>query len=157
MPKAILYHGLTKDCPTPKANGSCPGHPQQTEHTPGPWQVNHGKRGKLNQPESEWKPFTFVETNLVQNGPEATICEMKHGDSYGSATQDFKTLSKEDMEANAVLIAAAPDLLDALEHTARNLRSMIYMLPISTPTVEKQSLESWLKRCDAAIARARGL
>lgn len=58
--------------------------------------------------------------------------------------------------ADARLIAAAPDLLTELEHTARNLRSMIHMLSVNTDAVDRKLLESWLARTDAAIAKAEG-
>lgn len=67
-------------------------------------------------------------------------------------------------QANAALIASAPDLARALEaanvaldHALRNVESMEKMLPLKAPAVERQSLQTWAAglrtaRDDAAAA-----
>ena len=88
------------------------------KHTPGPW----------------------VRRKDIDNSPDIHICEESGGliatcnafISFNCLTQD-----SEEMKANARLIAAAPDLLAALE-AAQNQRG------------------DWLALVDAAILRAKG-
>lgn len=86
-------------------------------HTPGPW-FHHGPSG------SQHTAGGFVNSTADRNG-SPVVCSI-----YGTGGQPY--------EANARLIAAAPDLLDALE----------YALP-SLGFEEKA-------KAVAAIAKARG-
>lgn len=63
-------------------------------HAPGPWQVDHDDR-----PGMEWN------THIVSAPrPHLTVCFMAHGGKNDNS----------EGEANAKLIAAAPELLEAL-------------------------------------------
>jgi hypothetical protein len=57
---------------------------------------------------------------------------------------------------NARLIIAAPELADECRHTLRNLESMLRMLPVNAPAVERQSLAAWAERNRAVLARIEG-
>lgn len=71
------------------------------EHTPGPWYIaEEGEKPDPNSP-AYAIPHAVVGAN-VPDGANFYICQTIHGDSY------------ERHNANAHLIAAAPDLLEAL-------------------------------------------
>jgi hypothetical protein len=59
-------------------------------------------------------------------------------------------------EPDARLIIAAPALADECRHTLRNLESMLRMLPVNAPAVERQSLAAWAERNRAVLARIEG-
>jgi len=64
-----------------------------------------------------------------------------------------------DNRANARLIAAAPELMEASRLTLRNLKSMISFFPLDlahAQEIELQSLKTWAATVDAAIAKAEG-
>jgi len=66
-----------------------------TEHTPGPWTFDTSGEGK---------PCSIITSVHDEHGPDDDVCEV-----YGGNTDCEKT-----REANARLIAAAPELLDAV-------------------------------------------
>ena len=70
----------------------------EAKHTPGPWQVMGGER------------LVWVSAHLA--GP-SDICDLYHYSAKAPENDGF--VLKENAEANAHLIAAAPDLLEALE------------------------------------------
>lgn len=79
-----------------------------TKHTPGPWSL----QGDI----------TLVGDPYSKTGQHALYCaEIRHPDSGGcvctiqSADHVDTGITRETAEANARLIAAAPDLLDALQ------------------------------------------
>lgn len=58
---------------------------------------------------------------------------------------------------HANLIAAAPDMLAELKHTARNLQSMVNFFPVDrahSQEIEYQILVTWLRRTNDTIAKA---
>ena len=57
--------------------------------------------------------------------------------------------------ANARLIAAAPEGLDANKLSLRNVESLIYQLPLKE-TQERASLEAWAATLRATITKATG-
>lgn len=92
------------------------------KHTPGPWAVNHGWHGTLGQEPDQMTPFTLVETNCVTNGPEATICLLginTRGERQREAISPdggkIRVIEDDEIEANARLIAAAPELLEFIQ------------------------------------------
>ena len=94
---------------------------QRAGHTPGPWTILEG----------------FISARF-SDGEVYDICDPR----CAPATPDLVG----EMEANADLIAAAPDLLAALEGMREELRNYSY----------RQHLADWVDRADAAIAKARG-
>ena len=92
------------------------------KHTPGPWHVQ-GDHGKL-----------WIETS----GNDDTIAEVHRRAAKGSV------YSCKEASANAKLIAAAPDLLEALEDS---LTALNIVYPNGSPV---------LNAAYAAIAKARG-
>ena len=102
------------------------------EHTPGPWMVRRHV-----------------------SGPLADIYSIDHCDCL--ATTAFHGWTFEEMEANARLIAAAPDLLAAL-HDARLLLTMIAKETYQGDdwAERDESIRGCLMGIDAAIAKAKG-
>jgi spermidine/putrescine-binding protein len=94
-----------------------------SKHTPGPWVTGNGKNG------------TRAETSVY-----AEI-----GDIYVKIAWCDATLGYPHCVANARLIAAAPDLLEALK-----------TLPQSLAATD-DDLNRWLERAKAAIAKAEGI
>jgi len=97
-----------------------------SKHTPGPWfvQDDHGKR--------------YIDTS----GNDDTIAEIHRRRSKGSV------YSCPEAGCNASLIAAAPDLLEALEYA-------LSMWGDYLPAGNSNAMKA-IKQARAAIARAKG-
>jgi hypothetical protein len=107
-----------------------------TKHTPGPWHVvekaEHKGKGIL---------------HIVEEG----------GNSYW----EIATLMTHDaeLEANARLIAAAPELLEALEEIVTELHGAIYNRALSTwatKEVAYKHADGLVEKYRALIAKAKG-
>ena len=96
------------------------------KHTPGPWM----KAERLNG------PWWHISSSHSVGGRQAVACV--HGESKRGATA-----YAEMFEANARLIAAAPDLLDALQ-------------AFPGFTDDATAGDAWLEKMRAAIAKAIG-
>ena len=99
---------------------------QKAAHTPGPWNCNR----------SSASGYDIV---CSENSP-TDVCVISRRD---------KTTGE--IDANARLIAAAPQLLDALQTTAANLRSWKAANGDGITT-----FDSWLEVVEEAIAKAEG-
>lgn len=97
---------------------------EQTKHTPGPWS-------------SDWQFIVANDPNGVH--PDIYIAEISESDDEGRVASD------EQQQANARLIAAAPELLKALED------ALAYMVDY-----KKCQNEGLLNDMRAAIAKAKG-
>ena len=102
----------------------------ETKHTPGPWSVYDQRH-----------LFTNHEGSARLIAGNIWIACV-HGSHVGPQ-------SKEEADANISLIAAAPELLEALESLIAN----VYSCACTMPTKEER--EAWDK-ADAAIAKAEG-
>ena len=120
-------------------------------HTPGPWKLTRGRRGTLSNSEN-WTSTITIQTDFhasgkITNGPEADIAAMNL-DSRAAGLGGVRTFSHhidaDEAEANARLIAAAPELLDALGR----LLHMAEEGSIPGPNT--------LNQARAAIAKAKG-
>jgi hypothetical protein len=82
---------------------------KQAAHTPGPWFVDEDDR-----PGMEWNRHIY-------SGPQLAVCFMAHSDGK----------APERDAANARLIAAAPDLLEALQEVmfVMDMALCVEMLP----------------------------
>lgn len=96
-------------------------------HTPGPWAIT----------------LDAMDT-FVSSADGKTICEIAH-------SRDFSNPAKECV-ANARLIAAAPDLLDALDA----LTITILQNCCEDDYANMHGLKKYVERARAAIAKARG-
>lgn len=95
------------------------------KHTPGPWFLGESERGRH-----------FRAVDAKEHGALASVVWLMEDD-------DIDGVSSPRCEANAHLIAAAPDLLDALEEVVQWL--------------ELGDHEGKMyDKCKSAIARARG-
>lgn len=72
-----------------------------TQHTPGPWKVSHNAAKQM----GGWKTNPYSIVVPVKGVSRTTVANIP----------DRQTISEEQKRANAFLIAAAPDLLEALE------------------------------------------
>jgi len=104
-------------------------------YTPGPWQVDPNNPGDVNGPDGKDVAVSLFSgmTRLEITGNEPTL----------------SAITREEAEANARLIAAAPELLEALEEL------MSDVLDIRGVDVEEYKPEGF-KRARAAIAKATG-
>ncbi len=93
-------------------------------HTPGPWQVV-----------AELRDTDEIICDMLNNG-------------YVAITQGQKLANWRD---DAALIAAAPDLLDALE----SLKCELILSDVDMDYIESH-FRPWLDKAAAAIAKARG-
>lgn len=101
----------------------------EAKHTPGPWFV-----------------VDYAGTLCIQNGP---MYEDKDLLCYDSLWSEEEVLSKEMAEANANLMAAAPEMLEALIE----LNKAISLVSTGYPPVDRQ-LEQWKKKTMELIKKA---
>ena len=107
-------------------------------HTPGPW---FWALDRQNQP-----------TSLMQSGPgNYVICPQADISDYGLSVNPWNDVS----EADARLIAAAPELLDAAVELDRLLLVIESAVRFADPTHSKAVLAA-LKANSAAISKAKG-
>jgi hypothetical protein len=103
-------------------------------HTPGPWKVVNN---------------SWSDTTIVAPGFDHGICLL----DINHATEESQEADEAQMAANAALIAAAPDLLEALRalecHVSANLSS-------DYPAGIDVEFDEPFKKARAAIARATG-
>ena len=104
-----------------------------TQHTPGPWQFNDSDA-------CIW-PGMFAS----RRAPVATVFTAAQPEGELSQESDYFT---DEEAANARLIAAAPDLLEAAER-------MIGFITHTLPAAAWMN-EPWLQPAREAIAKARG-
>jgi hypothetical protein len=104
----------------------------ETKHTPGPWEVmnNYVKRVS----------GAVIATTARQN----SVCRF-----------EAEVGSSED-GANARLIAAAPELLDALNHARELIKAARGYFPKSIKNPDTFRLENTNATIEAAIAKAKG-
>lgn len=100
----------------------------EMKHTPGPWEYAADKR----------------DTMRVFAGDGEIVRAL--------STHGHRRLSKAEREANARLIAAAPDLLEFVEQIFNGLDTG--MVKVDSPADE--TLENVLSRGRAAVSRAKG-
>lgn len=98
-----------------------------SKHTPGPWTTDEQEHDA---------PYQNIK---IKAGSHRTVCTIWIDDA---PVRDFNA----EQTANASLIAAAPDLLDALK-TAKWMLERDYIDDQKMRVIEK---------CDAAIAKATG-
>ena len=104
---------------------------QKAPHTPAPWRI-------------EW--------NTAQGGEGHYITDINDmGELSRIAAVLFHDDADGETHANARLIAAAPQLLEALQTTAANLRSWKAANGDGIKT-----FDSWLEVVEEAIAKAKG-
>lgn len=110
--------------------------PKASAHTPGPWEFV----AKLSASENH-KGFFIRAEKATRNGKWA-LAEVQPADEDGRIG-----------EANARLIAAAPDLLAALVQSHAIQSGTAYGKNARDHTIIRV-LEAWMKQAEAAIAKA---
>ena len=102
----------------------------ETKYTPGPWAVDSSNEVEAGIDGDEW----FEEFLTIVGPDKETICELPGHSQYARGSDRSK---RED--ANARLIAAAPEMLDVLLGVAENTVSL-----------------EWRAKVHAVIAKATG-
>jgi hypothetical protein len=108
------------------------------QHTPGPWGVRDTPN--MNREGFHWREI------FQEDAPAITLAEV---------FMDDEEISNGEARANARLIAAAPDLLNELEASAKMLRTLVEVaedIRLEGAPIIRERLVS----VEAAIARARG-
>lgn len=108
-----------------------------TQHTPGPWVIS--------------------DAQIAPGGIVGRYIAHKDGGMIAEALLNCRVTRDADMEANARLIAAAPDLLAALR-IAADFMSIASDWNIDEAEIngEMKSTYDWLEVVQAAIAKATG-
>ena len=107
-----------------------------SKHTPGPWHVNHAGSAKKGEPFKIDEFYVYAPNTQ----DDTAIC----ADVIDPVTQ-------EPNEANARLIAAAPELLEALVMAREALASFCTAFKVPAFSTSEK-----FKKIDAAIAKATG-
>lgn len=120
---------------------------QKTQHTPGPWTCK-----PLLTPDDESDPQGVyivepVATNLQKAWDNAPFCV--------DSTPELDAIHAEN-QANAALIAAAPELLQALQLAAALIPTARKHFPKSIRNSDKFDLENSCATINTAIAKAGG-
>lgn len=110
-------------------------------HTPGPWWACFGD----DQPVAYYPGIVMY----VSSDPHITVVTGAEGDKSGHVCD------RDEWEANARLIAAAPDLLEALSE-ARKMAWAFIRLGVDLPEFNPDE-HCLIRKIDAAIAKARGI
>ena len=113
---------------------------QPITHTPGPWRLSPGSIGNLIEGQTRLKQFEGDSGYRTV----ASFQEAIDSDNYYERETNQK--------ANGLLIAAAPDLLKALETLAFDLETYRQMYEPN-----RNSDHAGLKKAKFAIAKAKGL
>lgn len=109
-------------------------------HTPGPWQIApHSDAAEVLEIVSEYR-----ESRGMKSAHWIAECDLQE-------TKDGHDIDYETNAANAHLIAAAPELLDAL-------KAALEWLPDPRPhrLTDPDGLEAVIRQCEAAIKKAEG-
>lgn len=113
----------------------------ETKHTPGPWHV-----------ERRFSCWAIVDSKPSDLAYQDDAPRFYNGEPCGSVTSRGRTV--EELEANAKLIAAAPELLDALQWI---LRSAGYENGQAPETLrELRAGRKYFDQARAAVAKAIG-
>lgn len=120
----------------------------QAQHTQGPWFLEPVKNNGLNRP--------YERFNIFHRTPPCydNSYGVDTGSKYVPVCVVRTQASKSQTEANARLIAAAPELLEAAEQSLIHLEVMV--LPYAKDKDEISSVKDVIEICKAAIAKARG-
>jgi hypothetical protein len=106
-----------------------------SEHTKGPWRIIEKRYS-----DSSWNTLRVVAN---QNGRDDTVANCDQCGAW---------INRDAREANAMLIAAAPDLIVA----AKNLSSVADSIWVKMSPEEGEIIGLAFKALDAAIAKAEG-
>ena len=123
-------------------------------HTPGPWGLDmfpdYVDGTDMEVLDMAWFPIAEVAGRPIINRWHERYPKMNH---WAEGADDGRTQvcrSQPELEANARLIAAAPELLEALEKLIRDARPSNW-----DDDEDMDQWQAWLA-ADAAIAKARG-
>ena len=107
-----------------------------SEHTKGPWEL--GRNGD-------------IEAGDVFSADRVSICNV-----YDATLKCQQIEARNEAFANARLIAAAPDLLEALQQTKNVIRNILTDSQLDTRLPCGVTIRKYSKSIDAAIAKATG-
>ena len=109
-------------------------------HTPGPWIVAPG---------IENKQVLVIGSPQVVSGPLAEV-RLPHYHNLGSPQ-----LRQEEREANAHLIAAAPEMLEACSYAFIDISALLLATDWELAPDVRVKLQETATKCEAAIQKAR--
>ena len=115
-----------------------------TQHTEGPWSYRP----------DEYDDWGIVRAPVTEQGRfrGGIICQAKNPEALDELTLGkHREAGTDPWEANARLIAAAPELLDALEEVAAAMRRYEMDVDADAPAEHREMM----RKADAAIAKAR--
>ena len=116
----------------PRVNVATPG------HTPGPWTVDHERIGPPGEPVALLCDTTATEPGTVVEWPR-----------FGEVVDDTEN------EANARLLASAPELLEALENLVASIENVDFSVYPNYGSDAVYDQIPWAQ-AEQAIAKARG-
>lgn len=110
------------------------------KHTPGPWAAHF---------DNSWNQWSVRSANTADLAEAPLYYEL--ADRIGGHVRGERFDNYSEIEANARLIAAAPELLEALEQ----LKCEVILSDVDMDYIEHH-FRPWLDKAAAAIAKARG-
>jgi len=113
-----------------------------SKHTPGPWVISEDDS-------FDSVPFIPIETDLPTGPSFKFICEVK-----GNGVESDELGINDEDRANARLIAAAPEMLDALKECLKC--ELARRADLKTGAPASQYSDARIARVQAAIAKATG-
>ena len=119
---------------------SAPALAAHSQHTPGPW---------FTDSDGDGKPFGIFTSTHDADGPDDDMCEV-----YGGNDDDDTT-----REANARLVASAPDLLAACEADAHWIENLLCDINAGRPLRAhsiSEGITSRLASLRSALTKAKG-
>lgn len=131
-----------------------------SEHTPKPWEYREAHDGiwaKIKHPHGNG----IAEIFCIPRKPQIDHLAIKNGEIYiqvaYSAWYQFEVggFNKEAWKANGLLIAAAPDLLEALRDAEDALKGMIYNFEHETGENVDASINLTMEKIEQAIAKVK--
>jgi len=119
----------------------------ESKHTPGPWCIVRYAAIDADGKDAQTSITAYADENGEEGAGVATVNRWSYGDDPPTA----------ESEANARLIAAAPDLLEALKSAEAVLETASRYFPKSIRNGDRFSLHNVLKNAvKPAIAKAEG-
>ena len=114
-----------------------------TKHTPGPWEI---------------APYNGVDTRFIVAGENGLVADCwPHADPYFRIENDKRYKNpKKPNEANAKLIAAAPELLEALEYCVGIFEGYVNHHLAKGDHVKAKKNKAHAEKARAAIKKATG-
>lgn len=113
-------------------------------HTPGPWEA--ARKVEEHDDSTLDRPYFSIDTDTANQS----------GDRYGAYIARVDGLRGERQEANARLIAAAPEMLEACSYAFVDISAVLLATEWELAPAVRAKLQETAEKCGAAIQKARG-